>query len=77
VTVTFAPLAPGVRLGAVELNVSSGPSIPATPIYGIGVGPALAFTPGIINTVAGGGSWLRRSKRLRGRWLPGHQRQPP
>jgi len=56
VTVTFAPLAPGVRLGAVELNVSSGSPIPATPIYGIGVGPALAFTPGIINTVAGGGS---------------------
>ena len=56
VTVTFAPLAPGVRLGAVELNVSSGPPIPAAPVYGIGVGPALAFTPGIINTVAGGGS---------------------
>jgi len=55
VTVTFAPLAPGVRLGAIELNVSSGSPIPATPIYGIGVGPALAFTPGIINTVAGGG----------------------
>ncbi len=56
VTVTFAPLAPGVRMGAVELNVSSGSPIPATPIYGIGVGPALAFTPGIINTVAGGGT---------------------
>jgi sugar lactone lactonase YvrE len=56
VQVTFTPIAPGVRLGAVELNVSSGSPIPATPIYGIGVGPALAFTPGIINTVAGGGS---------------------
>ena len=44
--VTFAPSAPGVRTGAVQLTDSSGDVLASTTIYGVGEGPALAFGPG-------------------------------
>jgi len=56
VTVTFAPIAPGLRLGAVTLTDSLGNPFATTLIDGIGTGSALAFTPGIISTVAGNGT---------------------
>ncbi|MGB7265739.1 MAG: hypothetical protein WBC92_09515, partial [Terracidiphilus sp.] len=46
VNVTFAPKAPGLRLGAVELLDGSGNRLATKMIYGIGQGPAIAFSPG-------------------------------
>ncbi len=43
VDVTFAPLAPGQRVGAVEILDGSGNVLATTLIYGTGTGPALAF----------------------------------
>jgi len=45
VNVTFAPIAPGLRLGAVELFDNSGNLLATQLIYGIGQGPAVAFSP--------------------------------
>jgi hypothetical protein len=45
VDVTFAPLAPGTRNGAVELLDASGALVATTYIYGVGVGPQIAFSP--------------------------------
>lgn len=52
VSAYFKPLAPGARLGAVVLyDTSTPPNALATAyIYGTGVGPAIAFGPGIIST---------------------------
>jgi len=47
VRVDFAPRAPGVRMGAVQLKDSVGNLIASTYIYGNGQGPAAAFNPGI------------------------------
>ena len=54
VNVTFAPQAPGLRTGAVNLFAGSSPS--GTPlatalIYGVGQGSAIAFGPGMQSTV--------------------------
>ena len=46
VNVTFAPLAPGLRMGAVELFDNSGNQLASSLIYGVGQGPAIAFGPG-------------------------------
>ena len=56
VNVTFTPLAPGLRRGAVELFNSSGALLTTTPIYGVGQGPAVAFGPGT-QTTANTGSY--------------------
>jgi hypothetical protein len=52
VNVTFTPLAPGLRMGAVDLLNSSGTMLASAPTYGIGQGPAIAFGPGVQSTVA-------------------------
>jgi YVTN family beta-propeller protein len=54
VNVTFAPLAPGVRMGAVQLLDNSSNLLVTTMIPGIGQGPAIAFGPGAQTTVASG-----------------------
>lgn len=46
VRATFAPRAPGVRMGAVQLTDSSGTLLSSTYIYGNGQGPVAAFNPG-------------------------------
>ncbi|MGA8671501.1 MAG: PASTA domain-containing protein, partial [Terracidiphilus sp.] len=54
VNVKFAPLAPGLRMGAVNLFAGSSPSgtpLATTLIYGTGKGPAVAFSPGTQTTV--------------------------
>jgi large repetitive protein len=53
--VTFAPLAPGVRMGAVQLTDNSGNVLVTTMIHGIGQGPAITFGPGVQTTVPGSG----------------------
>ena len=55
VTVTFAPLAPGLRVGAVQLTNNSGSLLATTMIHGIGQGPAIAFGPGTQATLATSG----------------------
>jgi hypothetical protein len=54
VNVNFAPLAPGLRAGAVELFDNNGNPLTSAPIYGVGQGPAIAFGPGTQTTVATG-----------------------
>ena len=54
VNVTFTPQAPGLRMGAVNLFAGSSPGgtpLATTLIYGVGQGPAVAFSPGIQTTV--------------------------
>ena len=52
--VTFAPRAPGAREGAVQLFDNSGNLLASTLVYGIGLGPAVAFGPGVQITVGSG-----------------------
>src|ERR1017187_916820 len=51
VNITFAPLAPGVRMGAVQLTDNLGNVLVTTMIHGIGQGPAITFGPGVQTTV--------------------------
>jgi hypothetical protein len=54
VQVTFAPLEPGLRLGAVEVSDISGNPVAGNVIYGVGQSPAVAFIPGIQSTPVSG-----------------------
>jgi hypothetical protein len=54
VNVIFAPLAPGSRIGAVQLTDNLGNLLASTMIYGQGQGPAIAFGPGAQSTVGSG-----------------------
>ena len=54
VVVQFLPLAPGIRLGALVFMDQSGNKLLATPLFGIGTGPMIAFESGTISTIAGG-----------------------
>jgi hypothetical protein len=47
VTVKFAPLSVGVRMGAVQLTDSSGNLLASTFVYGNGQAPVAAFNPGV------------------------------
>ncbi len=51
--VTFTPIAPGLRMGAVNLLDMDNNVVATQLIYGTGQGPAAAFSPGtqtIVNT---------------------------
>ena len=64
VNVNFTPLAPGLRMGAVELFDTGGHLVASTPIYGIAQGPEVAFsqvTQTAINTTS---SPLNQAKGL-------------
>ena len=53
VNATFAPLAPGLRTGAVTLYDNNGNLIASAPVYGVGQGPLAAFgtpAPVALNT---------------------------
>jgi hypothetical protein len=45
VNVTFTPLAPGLRMGAIEIFDNNANLVQSTPIYGIGQQPLIAFSP--------------------------------
>ncbi len=45
VNVTFTPLAPGLRKGAVEILDGAGNVLASVYVYGTGTGPAVAFSP--------------------------------
>jgi uncharacterized protein (DUF1800 family)/sugar lactone lactonase YvrE len=51
VNVTFAPLASGLRMGAVQLFDSSGNLMVTTMVYGLGQAPAIAFDPATQTTL--------------------------
>ncbi len=51
VNVSFAPLAPGLRMGGVQIKDSSGNLLVTTLVHGIGEGPAMAFGPGAQTTL--------------------------
>ncbi len=51
VLVEFAPRAPGVRMGAVQLTDSSASLLASTYVYGNGQSPAAAFNPGVSNNL--------------------------
>jgi hypothetical protein len=55
VQVTFAPLAPGLRMGGVELTDSNNNPFATTLIPGLGNGPAIAFGPGAQTTLVSTG----------------------
>jgi hypothetical protein len=54
VNVTFSPLAPGPRNGAVKILDPNGDVLASTYIYGNGTGPAISAGPGIVSTTTGG-----------------------
>jgi len=58
VNVDFSPLLPGARYGALVLRDASKPPKTLLTLFfrGNGLGPAVAFPPGTINTVAGDGN---------------------
>ena len=53
-TITLAPLAPGLREGAVQLFDNSGNQLTSTLVYGIGQAPAVAFGPATQTAVVTG-----------------------
>jgi sugar lactone lactonase YvrE len=55
VNVTFTPLAPGLRMGAVQLTDNLGNLLVTTMVRGQGQGPAIAFGPGGQITVPASG----------------------
>jgi hypothetical protein len=58
VALTFSPLYPGPRYGALVLYDNSTPANAVATVYltGIGQGPLFAIVPGVMNTVAGNGT---------------------
>jgi sugar lactone lactonase YvrE len=54
VNVSFTPLAPGLRRGAVVFYDGSGHVLATIPISGVGTGPQVAFLPGTQSTLASG-----------------------
>jgi sugar lactone lactonase YvrE len=51
VTVDFAPTAPGLRQGALQLISTTGETITNTLLYGLATGPAIGFSPNAQTTV--------------------------
>ncbi|HEY2466539.1 MAG TPA: MBG domain-containing protein [Terracidiphilus sp.] len=51
VNVTFTPLAPGLRTGAVSLYDNGGNLVTTSPIYGVGQAPLAVFGPGTQSTL--------------------------
>jgi sugar lactone lactonase YvrE len=58
VNVTFTPISPGQRSGAVILRSSSGSALATEYLSGSATGPLAVFVPGTITTVAGNTAWI-------------------
>jgi sugar lactone lactonase YvrE len=54
VSVAFAPIAPGLRRGAVVLSDNSGNVLATVPVFGDGTGPQITFQPGARINVGSG-----------------------
>jgi len=55
VTVTFGPLAPGLRNGAIQILSSTGAVLATTAVTGQGIAPAIAYLPGPAQIQVGSG----------------------
>jgi large repetitive protein len=55
VNVTVKPASPGLRMGAVEIENTSGTVIATTYVYGNGTGPQVAFNSPVTTSTLGGG----------------------
>jgi hypothetical protein len=55
IQVKFAPLTPGVRIGAVAVLDNAGTTLASNSIYGTGIAPAVAYAPAGPITQLGGG----------------------
>ena len=55
-TIKFAPTAPGVRMGAIQIFDDEADLEATVYVYGVGVAPQLGFFGALINTVAGNGT---------------------
>ena len=64
VTVNFAPSAPGLRSGAINLFNSGGNLLVSTALYGVGQGPAIAYNPGTQTTLNTGAYSFNQPKGL-------------
>ena len=56
ITIQFAPNAPGVRTGAIQIFPSEGSNSDTVYLYGIGLAPQIGFSTALIKTVAGDGT---------------------
>lgn len=50
ITVNFAPLSPGLRTGSVQFLDATGTPQVATYLHGLGKGPLITWTPGVVTT---------------------------
>ncbi len=66
VPVTFSPIYPGLRAGAIIATDQTGNLLATGLVYGIGLGPQLAIGPGVISTVANRASTSLTSATLSG-----------
>ena len=48
--VNFAPLSPGLRTGSVEVIDATGVPQVATYLHGVGKGPRITWTPGVLTS---------------------------
>ncbi|RXH58100.1 Phage protein [Granulicella sibirica] len=64
VNVNFAPIAPGLRMGAAQIFDNAGNLVGSLPVYGIGQEPAIAFGPGAQTIVNTGAFTLSQPKGL-------------
>ncbi len=54
ISVTFTPRSAGIRTGAAVLYDSTGNTIASAHVQGTGVGPQIAFLPGVLSTLGSG-----------------------
>ena len=54
VEIQFVPKAAGSRFGALVLSDGSGNTLSTVPLFGVGTGPVVGFSPGTMLTVIGG-----------------------
>jgi sugar lactone lactonase YvrE len=54
ITVNFAPLSPGLRTGSVQFTDTTGVTQVATYLHGVGQGPEITWTPGVVTIAAAG-----------------------
>ncbi len=64
VNVKFTPLAPGLRMGAVNLYDENGNLAASSPVYGVGQAPAAAFSPSAQIPISTGSFTLSQPKGL-------------
>jgi sugar lactone lactonase YvrE len=57
ITVSFGPLLPGQRQDSLVIKNQSGIVLATTALHGVGLGPLMGLSPGVISTLVGNGTW--------------------